>query len=341
MKAYSDYLLFQSDDFLRDPPFRQWIAGPTPEMDAYWKGLLRMYPHLRDPFNQAQGLAQGLELSWIPFSDTYTGQLYEQIRPRLTKNRPVRRVNWLVYARVAAAAVVLVVGGLWVNHYYFTGQTYQTSFGENKQATLYDGSTVILNAHSLLRLPSRYAWQQGRIVGLDGEAYFAVTKQPSPDGYRKFTVQTSRVSVEVLGTRFNLYARPQRTAVLLEEGRIQLVERATNQLLLMKPGQVVEFNARQSRPRLVKPAPEQTRQLTDWRHNRLVFNDADMAELARRFREVYGLELLLEDEVFAGQQFQGELPVTDVSEALQILSAAFERKAIRDGKRVYFVRETQ
>ena len=341
MKAYSDYLLFQPDDFLRDTAFRQWIAGPTPEMDAYWQGLLRTHPQLRDPFGQAQVLAQGLELAWLPFSDVYTDQLYDQIRPHLTKNRPIRRVNWRVYARFAAAAVVLLVGGLWVNSYYFTGQMYQTAFGENKQLTLYDGSTVTLNAHSQLWLPSRYAWRTERIVELAGEAYFAVTKQPSPDGYRKFIVRTSRVSVEVLGTRFNLYARSQRTAVLLEEGRIQLVERATNQLLLMKPGQVVELNARQNRPHLVKPAPEQTRQLTDWRHNRLVFNDADMIELARRFGEVYGLELLLEDDVFAGQQFRGELPVTDVKEALQILSAAFERKAIRDGKRVYFVRETQ
>lgn len=336
MKAYSDYVPFEPDDFLNDPPFREWVARPTPEMNAYWQGLLRTYPHLREGFGQAQGLAQGLAVSWTPFSDTYTRQLFDRIRPRLTNTvaRPVWYAWWRSVGRYAAVAALLLLGA---NAYYFTARTYQTRYAETRTLTLYDGSTVTLNANSKLHLPTRYAWRQTRTVTLEGEAYFAVQKQPTANGYRKFSVQTSRVAVEVLGTHFNVYARPRRTTVLLDEGRIRLVERATNRPLLMQPGQVVDLTSQQPTARPARAAPEQARQLTGWRHNLLVFNDAGMSELALRFQEVYGLDLVLQGDAFAGQQFRGELPVNDLSEALQILSATFQRKALRDGKRVYFV----
>ena len=63
---------------LADPSFRAWIAGPTPEMAVYWQGLLTNYPHLRKPFEQARLLAQGLESTWIPFSQTYVEELYQR-----------------------------------------------------------------------------------------------------------------------------------------------------------------------------------------------------------------------------------------------------------------------
>jgi len=64
-----------------------------------------------------------------------------------------------------------------------------------------------------------------------------------------------------------------------------------------------------------------------------------MDELARRFNEVYGLRLVLRGEAFAGQQFIGELPVTDADKALTILSETFGLKAVHDKDRVYFVPE--
>lgn len=340
MKTYTDYTLFQSGDFLSDVHFRNWVARPTPEMTAHWQGLLRTYPHLRGAFAEAQVLAQGLEVSWTPFSDAYTGQLLDRMLPHLTITRSSRRIGWSSYGRYAAvAAMLLLVGGLWANAYFFTGQTYQTGYAQTRTLTLYDGSTVALNANSQLRLPSRYAWRQARTVTLHGEAYFSVKKQQSKSGHRTFTVQTSRLAVEVLGTRFNLYDRPQRTMVLLDEGKIRLLERVTNRPLLMRPGQVVELTPQQPAAQPARATPEQTRQLTGWRHNLLIFDDASMTELALRFKEVYGLELVLQDDSLAGQQFRGELPVNDVNEALQILSSTFERKAIQDGSRVYFVNE--
>lgn len=80
MDPYTDYLAFDADDFITDPTFREWVARPTPEIDAYWRGLLKNHPHLRSPFEQAHLLAQGMEATWTPFSNVYTDSLYRQLQ---------------------------------------------------------------------------------------------------------------------------------------------------------------------------------------------------------------------------------------------------------------------
>lgn len=341
MKAYADYVHYQPDDFLSDNAFRAWVRRPTPEATAYWRGLVRTHPHLRDPVEQARRLALGLESSWTHFSDAYLEQSFERIHRQLPqRGRVIEWGRWGRYGAVAAAVAMLITG-VWAYAYFFTEQTIKTGYGELRTVKLHDGSVVTLNANSRLQLPSRYQWQSNREVWLDGEAYFAVSKQRQTAGhYRKFTVHTHAVDVAVLGTQFNVYARPQKTQVFLDEGRVELSELTTRRRVVMQPGQLVEYaggvKLRQSQ-QPQQPTVAQAQQLTAWRQNLLVCTDVGMAELTRRFGEVYGLELVLTGDAFADQQFTGELPINDLDKALRILSETFDRKAVREGAQVYFV----
>ncbi|OUJ70444.1 FecR family protein [Hymenobacter crusticola] len=341
MRSYADYIPFATDDFLVDPVFRDWIRQPTPEMDAYWRGLLKTNPHLRDAFAEARVLAQGLESTWTSFSDGYVASLYERLHvpPATPQLRVGRRSRQL--ATIAAGIVLL--GGSWAYSYFMVPQRIQTTYGEARTLTLYDGSVVTLAANSQLEVPSRYQWRQNRQVWLTGEGYFAVQKQSygQAGSYRKFVVHTKRVDVAVLGTRFSLYTRPQQTQVVLEEGRVELTDVASRQRLRMQPGQVVQYAPQEQFFRLQPASTARRRQLTVWRESLLVFNGASMSELSRRFKEVYGLDLVLQGELFAKQQFVGELPVDDVQKALLILSETFGAKAVRDGEYIYFIANDQ
>lgn len=344
MKLYADYLSFDADDFLTDPIFREWIAHPTPEMDAYWSGLLKTYPHLSSPFEQARLMALTLQATWIPFSNAYTDALYQKVQATLFAGQPQAQMSrlskilprWRAYASVAS---LLLVMGLSAHWYFFREQLFQTGNAELTTVTLYDGSVVTLNANSQLRLPGRMAWRKQRQVWLSGEGAFAVQKQPG-DGttsFRKFTVHTHRSDVVVLGTHFTIYTRPRRTQVLLEEGRIVLNDPATKRTQTMQPGQLVAYTDQHSAPQVTQLAPDRQRPVTAWRENRLVFENVQMSELARRFHEVYGLNLVLRDNAFAGQEFRGELPVDDVDKALLIISETFGLKPLRQDDQVYFV----
>lgn len=350
MKSYADYVPFATDDFLSDPAFRGWIASPTPEMTAYWRGLLHTHPHLRASFEQARLLAQGLQATWIPFSTGYTDGLYDKLRgslPLADTPPPIARPRWTLvrsvprWAYTSAASVAVLLAGFWAYQYAYVEQQIQTGNAQLQTVTLPDGSAVTLGANSRLRVPGRLAWQTNRQVWLTGEGSFAVQKvrQNQTRPHRKFTVHTHRTDVAVLGTHFTVYTRPRRTEVLLEEGRVELTDPTTHQTLTMKPGEVVAYVGATGPGRRVLTGAGGQRPLTAWRENLLVFNNAGMDELTERFREVYGLQLMLRGSAFTGQQFKGELPVTDADKALLIVSETFGLKAVRDENRVYFVPE--
>lgn len=349
MKSYADYAPFATDDFLSDPAFRVWIASPTPELAAYWRGLLKTNPHLQASFDEARLLAQGLQATWTPFSSTYTEGLYERLQavlPSIESLQPTTaRSRWLlgrsipqwVYASAVSVAFLLI--RLWGYAYFFGEQQLLTGNAKLRTLVLYDGSVVTLGANSRLRVPSRFSWRTERQVWLTGEGSFAVQKVRHDETglVRKFVVYTHRTDVVVLGTRFTINTRPQRTQVLLEEGRIELSDPKTRETLTLTPGQMVAYMGQRAGRRVTLTTPAQQRSLTAWRDNLLVFDNADMAELATRFREVYGLQLVLRGSAFADQQFRGELPIDDTDKALKILSETFGLKAVQDGGDVYFV----
>ncbi|MPR37376.1 FecR family protein [Salmonirosea aquatica] len=343
MKQYADYAPFGADDFLTDPLFREWVARPTPEIDAYWRGLLKTCPHLRSPFEQARLLAQGMQSTWTPFSDTYTQALYQKLQAELSEDKtsvaPKRLFRLVPKWAYASAASLLLAAGLSGYWYFFRERLIQTGNAELTTVMLYDGSVVTLNANSQLRLPGRASWRGQRQVWLSGEAAFAVRRQPGDrtSSFRKFTVHTHRADVVVLGTHFTIYTRPQRTQVLLEEGRIALADPATREIQTMQPGQLAAYTGEENAPLVAQIAPDRQRTLTAWRENRLVFDNASMTELARRFSEVYGLKLILNDKAFIGQEFRGELPVDNLDKALLIVGETFAMNPVRADDQVYFV----
>ncbi|PEN10952.1 hypothetical protein CRI94_17135 [Longibacter salinarum] len=115
---------------------------------------------------------------------------------------------------------VLVVGfGLW----WQQPVSVQAPVGEQRTASLPDGSTIELNSGTTLRYQRGFASLPGlradrRSVELDGEAYFSVVH-----GDRPFEVRTFNSRVEVLGTEFNIRARDGKTTeVVVTSGRVRV-----------------------------------------------------------------------------------------------------------------------
>jgi transmembrane sensor len=338
MKSYADYVLYKTEDFLEDEHFKKWIKQPTPESKAYFQGLLRTHPSLTQAFEEAQLMALGLETSQIQFSESYAQQLFEKIMPQIIQEKkPPKLFSWRRWA-MAASTVFALGTGFWTYDYYFREKHYQTAFAEIQTLKLYDGSVVTLNANSHLALPSRYAWSKNRIVNLNGEAYFVVNKVLENDiKYKKFTVQTVSGQVEVYGTQFNVYARNEQMKVMLDEGKVKIIDAKSDAVIDLLPKQFAEINPKEKTAKVFEKPVQQSNEITSWKRNLLIFNDAEMEELAQRFQEVYGLSLVLKGETFENQQFQGELPINNLEEALLILSTTFGQKTLRDDNKIYFV----
>ncbi|HEY0177773.1 MAG TPA: FecR family protein, partial [Pedobacter sp.] len=78
--------------------------------------------------------------------------------------------------------------------------TLSTTYGEQYQLVLPDGTRVWLNAGSSLNFPASFASLKERRVELKGEAYFEVVH----NAVQPFRVQTDHQLVEDIGTAFNI-----------------------------------------------------------------------------------------------------------------------------------------
>jgi ferric-dicitrate binding protein FerR (iron transport regulator) len=107
-----------------------------------------------------------------------------------------------------------------------------TPAGGQYQLVLPDGSKVWLNALSTIRFPSSFTGSD-RVVQLDGEAYFEVTKDES----RPFRVTARDVNVEVLGTAFNVNSYDDEPSIRtsLVQGSVRVVRGSSR--LVLKDGE--------------------------------------------------------------------------------------------------------
>lgn len=127
---------------------------------------------------------------------------------RMSAKKKERRFlfNFMKYA-----AVVLLIIGSWFLSQHQTVKTYNKEYtwieapkGQRVSVKLADGSSVILNPSSRLRVPNAFESKQREVL-LEGEGFFKVAKNPS----KPFIVATEKYNVRVLGTEFNVFAYPQ------------------------------------------------------------------------------------------------------------------------------------
>jgi transmembrane sensor len=133
---------------------------------------------------------------------------------------PARR-HGLRWAALAAAAALVLAGGLWwlrVGSSVPPGEVHAAGDAP-LTVTLADGSFAQLSAGS--RLEYR-AGDSARTVRLTGTAFFAVAHQ----GGAPFTVESGEARTRVLGTRFEVRQRHDAVRVVVVQGAVSLATTA-------------------------------------------------------------------------------------------------------------------
>lgn len=229
-----------------------------------------------------------------------TGRLAIHVQTSFpTRKRNIRRLR--PWAKVAAVAIVILLCGItWWQLYkpfgmsaherHETGryvQHFSVGPGARKTLKLSDGSTVKLNANSSLDIIAGYGDGQ-RLVRLDGEAFFQVkTAAKCP-----FYVETKDVSVQVLGTSFNVkaYSHRRKVQIAVSTGKVQISDAIETQKFLLHKGEKYDYD-RTSR------LFEKRNSGSDgaWLNSDIGLERAAFLDLALSFRDVYGIALVSND----------------------------------------------
>jgi ferric-dicitrate binding protein FerR (iron transport regulator) len=241
-------------------------------------------------------------------SDAIRQRMYNHIRRRIHAEEKRRKAAVANVWRWMAAAVIVGAAFVFGRYYHIPVHEAQlpaeewvitTDRGEKAGMTLPDGSRVWLNVASRLTVSSAYNKEERRLR-LDGEAYFEV----ATDAAKPFVVDCSDISVEALGTTFSVkaYGEDATAYAVLVEGKVHVA--MPEQEAEMKAGERVVFNksTQEVFTEMVNP-----NYFTEWRKNRLRFENETFEEIAKNIARIYNIDYSFADESIKALTFTGTL----------------------------------
>ena len=153
-----------------------------------------------------------------------------------------------------------------------------------------------------------------RNVKLDGEGYFAVTKNVE----QPFIVETNKCNVKVLGTELNVmaYAADSVWETSLLEGAVEiLVPGSNNSGMRLEPNMMASLKGN----RLVKGRIKEVDYFL-WREGLLCFNDISVRDMIEKLKLYYGVDIVVNNTRILKNRYTGKFRTKDgVEHVLKVL----------------------
>lgn len=224
---------------------------------------------------------------------------------------------WRRWVGRVAAAAVLVSATLGVDYVIDSArvdevpmQTLVVPPGQRLNLTLADGTSVWLNSATTLRYPGVFRGKE-RHIEVDGEAFLTVAHNSE----QPFTVGTSSGEIRVTGTVFNVdaYSASTEFDVELVEGSVEFT--GQDRTFAIRGGQTLSRLADGSFG--VRNVSNTT---PDWVEGIVCFDQLTLREILKRFEKYYGVNIIYQDSLCAGQRYSGKFYLEDGAEhALNVL----------------------
>ena len=314
-----------------DKAIRDYLSGkPSPEGEALFNQWYASFDDQQDALRDLDDQQK----------EQLGKEIFRRVKAQKTESKGKSgKIAAMPWYRVAAVFIgILILGSAYLAYQNLSDDTirYATEFGEIKTVHLPDGSEVVLNANSNLQYSADFQTDSDRQVWLEGEAYFLVTHTEDD---QRFVVHTTDLSVEVLGTEFNVSRRREDTRVVLASGKVKLA--IPNQLdttsVLMQPGELVYYSPGDKK---LTHQIVNTELHTAWKKQKFMLNNTSLDEIALFLEDYYGFEVTLSDEL-KGLRLSAtaEFTTKDEKVILEAISEIYNIRVQRDGNRLTLTKE--
>lgn len=235
------------------------------------------------------------------------------------------------FLKIAAVVAITLVGTYFYQQFradneLMAMQTISVPAGQRANLTLPDGTTVWLNARTTMKYPIAFNTDK-RMVILDGEAYFDVKKKSYP-----FVVQTSKCTIEVLGTKFNVdaYSDSEGFETALMDGNVRLTSVAhPHQNLLLTPDNRATFSRNH-----FEVTPIDDLNPYRWKEGLLCFRNESFVGLMKEFEKSYGIKIRVNNKTVKKFFYTGKFRQTDgIDHALRVLQKNICFDYVRDDEK--------
>jgi transmembrane sensor len=300
--------------------FDAWLEGSTAHrvafvrLDAAWQHSARL-----------KALGAGVQPGVIPVRQAWRfSPLFNQ--KSVIEPSPGTRSHAIQWGLIAAAFVLAV--GLTAGGYLWNleSNSYRTRVGSTQTIPLSDGSEVILNTNSRIRV--KLDEVERRIELNQGEAFFVVAK----DAHRPFMVVVGEKRIVAVGTRFSVRRVDDEVQIAVTEGKVRLEGVAEAPATQLDAGAVA-----QTKDVLVrvqhKPLPD-VEQVLSWRTGYVTFRDTQLSEAVAEFNRYSSRKIIVRDPAIAGIRIGGNFRINNADAFLWLLEHGFAVRVERQDDRV-------
>jgi ferric-dicitrate binding protein FerR (iron transport regulator) len=188
-----------------------------------------------------------------------------------------------------------------------------TPYGTHTKMNLPDGSSVWLNAGSLLKYPAVFAPGK-RTVQLSGEAYFEVVS----DENNPFMVETRSLQVQATGTAFHIEAYPKDSLafVTLASGKIN-VSIENIHPIAMYPNERMEYNRNKA---LYEIRPTDAYKWYAWKDGIMVFRDDPLDYVFKKIGQTFNVKIEVKNAAIGKHLYRATFEDESLDEILRLLS---------------------
>lgn len=188
--------------------------------------------------------------------------------------------------------------------------TIKVPFSKTFKITLSDGTIVHLNAGTTFTYPEQFvANENSRNVMLKGEAFFEVSK----DKTKPFIVEANEVSIEVLGTTFNVtnYQEDDFINCILTKGKVRLSEKINPENnILLEPNTKATW---QKEKKFFTKKSVKTTNYTAWTKGELIFEKEAFNSIEKKMERFYNIKIINNYPLLASQEFTGTIKINETT----------------------------
>ncbi|WP_316833031.1 FecR family protein [Pedobacter aquatilis] len=228
------------------------------------------------------------------------------------------------------AAVMLVLGLAGIAYRFFAvnsiqktaaDRIYATTNAQQRQISLPDGSSIRMNAATLIRVPENFGKDAKRSIILEkGEAFFQIKRDPS----RPFVITSGAYRTTVLGTSFNirLYPEEKKYTLAVASGKVKVERQGKSGFSMLSAGvtkgETLGYDEQTSQ-RI--QANEGAEGYLGWMSGKSTYlKEVDLVQIGAALERLYNLKVKVRDTAGKHRIYTLELARTDIRSTLRMLA---------------------
>lgn len=244
--------------------------------------------------------------------------------------RPPRKVFQSIVLKVAAILLPFLI--LTILLWKTVGSSYQevvesTQIGEFKEFLLPDSSFVLLKPNSSLSYQKGF--EKERKVTLSGSAFFDVKRNPD----KVFSVTADDSKIEVLGTSFEVQTFSQfpEQRITVASGKVAVAYKGKS-VATLEQSEQLKINRQNG-----TVVQSKTEYYQDLKLKRLVFDNADLKEVAHLLTSYYDVQISYPDGTGLGlsANLEAGLDLEVIMDVLSSILSKYDLKIKKTGSKNY------